>query len=645
MDGQNGDFGTTPSGDPLPTRRSLREARTSGAVAEADVLTTPGGAVSTPSKGRRALIAAGVAALGAGALAIGGRYASTMAGEGGASAGGPGAAGMGAPGSTTANGSPAAATGASPAPVAPPGATMGPSGGGAPVVPGEVGSADDRDQSYNEGASEGEKPKEYDPKLPGGSTSGAMALPVADSPEARHHVLKRAGYGIGAIPEREVEAMGLDAWLTQQLDPAWEDPFEATCLSWFPYAKVDIASAEAAEAPREETYPAYVNGTLARQLFGKRQIFENVVDVFENHLYCIRGTDLGVGQGNDYGNTVIRPHAFGTFRDMLLASAAHPYMMKYLNNTDSVDGEINENYGRELLELHTVGVGSKDAPTYSEDDVKSAAKILSGRRAGPDGLFAYEAKHHVTGPVKVMDFTADNATAEGGMALGDEFLSYLATHPETARTIARKLAVRFVSDYPDPGLVDRLAKVYLDNHTDIRSVLVEIFRSDDFWHTAGSKIRRPLEDIVGTIRAIGVEPTTRDGCLQMVGFLGLLGHKPLSWGPPNGYPDVWSAWMSASQLVQRWNEHYRLTGSYREFLLPSEEYKAIFVPTAGQEVDAWVDAMCRFSIGEAASEQVLEAARVLHGLPAGVGIPGDKASQVGSQICALFFHSIQFSVR
>lgn len=634
------DNSTGPSeadGEGLPTRRSMRAPRNVAATASAtDVLSSPGGSEPGPARGRRLLVAAGVAALGAGALAVGSRLA--------AMAGSPTHGQQGGSGETNGTDSNAVGggeMGAGPAPVAPPGATMGQSGGGAPVVPGQIAEASDRDESHGQGVAEIDRPKEYDPGLPAGRTNGPMSVPVADSPEARHHLLKRAGYGIGAIAEREVEQMGLDAWLTQQLDPAYVDPFEATALSWFPFAKVEINSAEAAGVDRNETYPAYINATLARQIYGKRQIYENVVDVFENHLYCIRGTDLGVGQGNDYGNAVIRPHALGRFRDMLLASARHPYMMKYLNNTDSVDGEINENYGRELLELHTVGVGSG----YSEDDVKASATILSGRRAGSDRLFAYEPKHHVTGAVRVMDFASDNATTEGGMALGDEFLNYLATHPATARTVARKLAVRFVSDYPDPALVERLAQTYLDNDTDIRAVLVEIFRSDDFWHTAGSKIRRPLEDVVGTIRAIGADSAKRDGTLEMVGFLGLLGHRPLSWGPPNGYPDVWSAWMSASQLVQRWNEHFRLVGSHREHLLPSSEFTAIFTPAPGQTVDAWVDAMCRFAIGEPASQQILDAARVLHQLPVGSTVPADLSGRVGPEITALFFHSVQFSVR
>ena len=140
---------------------------------------------------------------------------------------------------------------------------------------------------------------------------------------------------------------------------------------------------------------------------------------------------------------------------MLLASARHPAMMRYLDNASSQKRSVNENYGRELLELHTVG---RDAG-YTEVDVRNSAYILTGRTVNRQAQFTYEARRHWTGEVKVMDFTNPNGDAAAGMDLGDAYVRYLAFHPATATRIAHKLARRFVCDDPPQTLVDRLNAV------------------------------------------------------------------------------------------------------------------------------------------------------------------------------------------
>jgi uncharacterized protein (DUF1800 family) len=152
---------------------------------------------------------------------------------------------------------------------------------------------------------------------------------------------------------------------------------------------------------------------------------------------------------------------------MLLASARHPAMLRYLNNADSDKRSVNENYGRELLELHTVGIDGG----YNETDVRNCAYVMTGRTVDRDGNFVYDPRRHWTGAVKVMGFSHPNKKAAEGLAVGDALVRYLATHPSTARYIARKLAVRFVCDNPPNPLVDRLAQAYLQNGTAIVPVL------------------------------------------------------------------------------------------------------------------------------------------------------------------------------
>ena len=201
---------------------------------------------------------------------------------------------------------------------------------------------------------------------------------------------------------------------------------------------------------------------------------------------------------------------------------------------------MNENYGRELLELHTVGIEAK----YSEKDVRNSAYIMTGRTVNDAGEFEYEARRHWTGKVKVLGFTHANAKGSGGLAVGDAYLTYLATHPATARRIAHKLARRFVCDDPPQTLVDRLAQSYLDNGTAIVPVLRTMFRSIEFWMSTGLKTRRPLENVVATARILGVTPgaKTNEGLEGLYWMSNQLGQAPLNWGPPDGYPDIADAW-------------------------------------------------------------------------------------------------------
>ncbi|MBG6055880.1 uncharacterized protein (DUF1800 family) [Salinibacterium sp. CAN_S4] len=429
-------------------------------------------------------------------------------------------------------------------------------------------------------------------------------LAVTDTPENHAHLLTRLTFGPRASDFASIAAIGINRWVGTQLDPdSIPDPGGDAARAAFPLSQLTIAQVRSSVeefqwGAAEQTAQA----TLAAQVFSERQLFEVVVDVFSNLLNVTTPSDSVWASGPDYAKTVIRANAFGRYADMLHAAMRHPAMLTYLNNDESTKTNVNENLGRELLELHTIGVSSG----YTETDVRNSAMILSGRSIDYDtSEFLYRADRHYVGAVATSWFSDENASAEGGLDMGDRYVDSLAKHPATAATVARKLAVRFVSDVPPQSLLTLLADTYIANDTQIIPVLTALFRSREFWASAGSKWRRPLEDAVGSVRAIGVNPSgdLADGVKSLYWSLSTLGHAPLSWIPPNGFPDVTGAWTSASQMVARWNLHRGLTDGWWKGLMAPLKINDELAPIAGQTNAQWVDAIAQRMIGRPLSAE------------------------------------------
>jgi uncharacterized protein (DUF1800 family) len=385
------------------------------------------------------------------------------------------------------------------------------------------------------------------------------------------HMLRRMTFGLTPESVDEAHAMGIDAWLAAQLDPA-SIPDGDGDAAWNIFPKASMNTAQVQASQERFTWDAMFEvgaATLARQMWSKRQLFEVIVDFWANHLNVSTPGNGAWDVSGSWHRDVIRKHALGSFTDMLLASGRHPAMLRYLTNDDSKKDSVNENLGRELLELHTVGVGSG----YTEADVRNSAYILTGRTVGgemdmrgPWGEFTYDSEIHWTGPVTVLGFTHANESAEGGLDVGDAYLRYLAGHPATAQQVARKLAVRLVSDNPPQELVDRMAQAFVDSGTQVRPMLDIMFRSVEFWAAVGQKTRRPHENVAASARAVGVKPGANPR--KLVEWLywssGEAGQRPLAWPAPNGYPDVQAAWRSANGLLVVWNVHRGLTGGWQE---------------------------------------------------------------------------------
>jgi hypothetical protein len=278
---------------------------------------------------------------------------------------------------------------------------------------------------------------------------------------------------------------------------------------------------------------------------------------------------------------VIRKNALGAFSDMLRASAKTPAMLRYLANADSSVDTLNENYGRELLELHTVGL------IYSETDVKEASKLLTGRTVDDHSNYIYRSGDHYTGVVRVLGFAHANASVGDGEPAGDALITYLARHPATAQRLARMMCVRYVSDTPSSALVTAVANAYLASGTKIVPMLATILHSTEFWQSRGAKVRRPTENLVATVRTLAPRVSDMAKALDSLSWMSSnVGHAPLEWPSPDGYPDVAISWRSSGTLISLWKLHIGFAGDWWDGFAPSDK-RALYggtPATSGQAI-------------------------------------------------------------
>ncbi len=401
------------------------------------------------------------------------------------------------------------------------------------------------------------------------SAAAASSTPLLSAPD--RHLVRRFSYGITPGLAASVrDAGGARAWFDQQLSPRTVADGEADeLLTWWPSLRRDPADLWQRQINEVEggwkVMEGYQRWTLLRRMRSNRQVHEIMTEFWLHHLNVPANGDAAFTHRTSY-DSAVRDHALGRFEDLLHATITHPAMGIYLNNAVSTKSHPNENLGRELLELHTVGRGS-----YGEADVKSSARILTGWTVDMWRTFAasYRPEKHWTGPVRVMGFQDPNADPDG-REVTRRYLSYLASHPQTARRIARKLAVKFVRDDVPEGLVDRLAEVYLSSGTDISAVLRALVGSAEFKGSSGAKVRDPGEDVVATYRALGVRLSRppaggegRDHAANVVLWqTSSVGIRPFDWPQPDGQPVDNVSWASPSRLMASMEVHYAMSGGW-----------------------------------------------------------------------------------
>ena len=342
--------------------------------------------------------------------------------------------------------------------------------------------------------------------------------------------------------------------------------------------------------PQQVVISELVQSKLLRAIYSERQLDEVMTDFWFNHF------NVFIGKGADrylltsYERDVVRPHAMGKFEDLLVATAHSPAMLFYLDNWLSVGPNsdfangipkrnnnynwrrpprprrppqvkqakgkrsgLNENYGRELMELHTLGVNGG----YTQKDVTEVARCLTGwtlKQPKQGGGYTFEERMHEPGDKSVLG----HRIKSGGEKEGRELLHILARHPSTAKFISTKLAMRFVSDNPSPALVDRMAQTFLKKDGDIREVLKTMFRSPEFWAPEAyrAKVKTPLEFVVSAVRASSAEVSD---ALPLARQLQNMGMQLYGMQPPTGYSMKADAWVNSSALLGRMNFALALT--------------------------------------------------------------------------------------
>jgi uncharacterized protein (DUF1800 family) len=481
------------------------------------------------------------------------------------------------------------------------------------------------------------------------STPQAMAMPASIGSNAPReqtadeqiaHVLSRLTFGARPGDVARIRAMGVDAFIAQQLHPerisdarldAWLGQLETLDLSFNELQKLYPRPAEALQrlnpanrnslsakdsAELRKTAEGFRRVTtevmaarIGRALLTERQLDEVMTDFWLNHFSVFSGKAVPMRYTlAEYENKTIRPRALGKFRDLLGAVAKSPAMLFYLDNWQSAADSgrprtqqprlanqrnrgLNENYGRELLELHTLGVDGG----YSQQDVINVARALTGwtflpqaptpqqiqqmagaaagarggagragrvngraqQRAGqaiaariPEpGVFYFNPAVHDAGEKTVL---GAKLRAGRGIEDGEQVLDIVAHHPATARHIAFKLARRFVSDEPPEDLVERAADVFTRTDGDIREVLRTIITSPEFFSARSfrAKLKTPFEVVVSALRALDAAPDPSQRTAQ---FVTQLGQPIYGRQTPDGWPDVASEWMGAGAILNRIN--------------------------------------------------------------------------------------------
>ncbi len=365
---------------------------------------------------------------------------------------------------------------------------------------------------------------------------------------------------------------------------------------------------------------------LLRAVSSGRQLQEVMVDFWFNHFNVFAGKENEPALLPDYEEQVIRANALGSFADLLVATAHSPAMLVYLDNRLSSSTApprqpgrssawvrerkpdparkgkpnvppkrgLNENYGRELLELHTLGVDGG----YSQHDIIEVARCFTGwtvDQPNEDPRFVFRAALHDDGEKRVL---GQIIPAGGGESDGLRVLQILLNHPSTAKFIARKLARRFVSDDPPEALVTRIAATFARTHGDIRSMLRTLFESPEFWSRRAlrAKVRSPLELVAGSVRALG---GTIEDPLALARAVARIGEPLYGAQPPTGYADTAQSWISSGALLARIDFGLQLANGQLDGV--QVDLKPIASGTPGPE-DVLQRAVIRLGAGELSSE-------------------------------------------
>jgi uncharacterized protein (DUF1800 family) len=400
--------------------------------------------------------------------------------------------------------------------------------------------------------------------LTGCATSGSASLPASVD---QVQLLNRITWGANTSSWHAIQSMGSSAYLEQQLagtpaalPPAVQSQIDsmrisqqtpATLLADYKRQLTDIAAVS--DPDRKETVRLdqqkdmnkiareAATRSMLRDLYSPAQLQERMVWFWMNHFNVFMGKATGRLLIGDYEEKAIRPFAMRRFRDLLASSLHHPAMLAYLDNADNAINHLNENYARELMELHTMGINGG----YTQQDVQELARILTGVGT-KQAVFDFDAKRHDFGDKHFLGQTIKGS----GIAETEQALDLLCKHPATARFISRKLALYFVSDQPSSALVASMAATFTRSDGDIAQVLRTLFASPEFAASLGRKFKDPMQYVMSALRlAYDDKPIVNPN--PLLGWMFQLGEFPYTRQTPDGFALTSAEWSSSGQMTTR----------------------------------------------------------------------------------------------
>lgn len=387
-----------------------------------------------------------------------------------------------------------------------------------------------------------------------GAASAALgAAAIAGPGEPRSlamTIAQRATFGATPQDVALAGGMGWEAYVRYQLSPSEiPDPVVDGILATAAYNTLTFTPDQFVGQSTSNVANQLIRATLIRAVYSTRQLYERLVEFWSDHFNIWLQQDGVTLLKTVDDRDVIRANAVGNFGTMLRASAHSPAMLSYLDNNTNRLGAPNENYARELMELHTLGVDGG----YTQSDVKEVARCFTGWSyyGGSSGVqsytFRYISGQHDTGQKVVLGQVIPSRPASQGMQDGEDVLNILLAHPSTARFIARKLLTRFWGEGPPQQMIDLVAQTFQATGGDIKSMVRVVFG-----FIAASppppRFKRPMHLLVSALRCLGAVVNSPG---SLVTPLTLAGHVPFGWSPPDGYPDTLAYWVGG--MLPRWN--------------------------------------------------------------------------------------------
>lgn len=391
--------------------------------------------------------------------------------------------------------------------------------------------------------------------------------PEFDDPDAV--LLNRIGFGAGPGELQRLKKIGREAYVEEQLAAEQEEPLELR----FRLSRLDVmrlTESDLQDIPEERVLEQLQQAAILRAVHSPNQLRERMADFWSNHfnIYARKGLAAWRKPGDELN--VVRQNALGKFPDLVRASAHSPAMLAYLDNQLNRKGIPNENYARELMELHTLGVHGG----YTQSDVKEVARCFTGwaierRFLRPRGAFRFIEELHDAGPKQVL---GHSISAGGGQSDGEKVLAILVEHPATASFIGGKLARYFLGDEAGPW-PKRLAETYRRTGGDLKAMLRPLLLSDEMQRPRPI-FKRPFDFAISAIRTYG---GLTDGGRALQKHLERMGQPLFQWPMPDGYPDKTSSWTGS--MLARWNFALALTGDD----IRGTEIDFDRIPSAGKE--------------------------------------------------------------